>query len=82
MLAEREVSSCDEPLSSADVALHADMPMTMSASANARMTNGLRALALRRGRCWGRVDPGRVDALRVDGEVRDRAHAFRADDEL
>lgn len=81
MLAEREVSSCDEPLSSADVALHADMPTTMSASANARMANGLRALALRRGRCWGRVDPGRVDALRVDGEVRGRADALPIGDE-
>ena len=45
------------------------------------MTNGLRALVLRCGRCWGRVDPGRVDALRVDGEVRGRAEPLLVDDE-
>ena len=82
MLAEREVSSCDGPLSSADVALHADTPTTTSASASARMTNGLRVLALWRGRCWGRAAPGRADALRADEEVRGCAYALRADGEL
>ena len=47
----------------------------------ARMTNGLRALVLRRGRCWGRVDPGRVDALRAGKEVRGRAEPLFIDEE-